>query len=158
MISGNPHILDFHHGVKTKTLPIWGFAAMVFLLTLSLNSSLWAEDFQDLQVVIKDYFEAEMSKNADQIWNLLAPSSTIKRFYPYENFLEMVRLNPVRLLGYELKFPPKIEENPDKENWPNVEKMASITIKQRLQAESGKESDQVSVFIFIFENGRWYKE
>jgi len=133
----------------------------ILTLVISLFSPwprfLWAGELDDLQAVIKDYFKAEMSRNADQVWNLLAPSSIFKRFYSYENYLELVRLNPLRVIDYELKFPPEITENQDKENLPNVDKIASVIVKVRLKGESGKESEHISVFVFLFENGRWYK-
>lgn len=124
---------------------------------LSWHILSWAGSQDDLQAVIKDYFEAEMSRNADKVWNLLAPSSIFKKFYSYENYLELCRSNPIRVLGYELKFPPEISENNDKENLPNVEKIGTVVIKVRLKGESGKESENISVFIFLFENGSWYK-
>ncbi|MFA6223045.1 MAG: hypothetical protein WC647_12100 [Desulfomonilaceae bacterium] len=124
---------------------------------LSLHILSWAGSQDDLQAVIKDYFEAEMSRNADKVWNLLAPSSIFKKFYSYENYLELCRSNPIRVLGYELKFPPEISENNDKGNLPNVEKIGTVVIKVRLKGDSGKESENISVFIFLFENGSWYK-
>ena len=124
---------------------------------LSWSILSWAGSQDDLQAVIKDYFEAEMSRNADKVWNLLAPSSIFKKFYSYENYLELCRSNPIRVLGYELKFPPEISENNDKGNLPNVEKIGTVVIKVRLKGDSGKESENISVFIFLFENGSWYK-
>lgn len=139
----------------------------VLLKTLILASALgvivggaqfsWADEAEDLQAVIKTYFEAEMTRNADQVWNLLAPSSIFKKSYSYENYLELIRLNPIRVTSYELKFPPEIKENQDKENLPNVEKIASVVIQVRLLGEGGKETENISVFVFLFENGRWFK-
>ncbi|MCX5874268.1 MAG: hypothetical protein NTY51_13700 [Deltaproteobacteria bacterium] len=117
----------------------------------------WAGESEDLQVVIKNYFEAEITRNEDQVWNLLAPSSIFKKSYSYENYLELVRLNPIRVTSYELKFPPEIKENQDKENLPNVEKIASVVVQVRLLGEGGKETENISVFVFLFENGRWFK-
>jgi hypothetical protein len=142
---------------KARAFKILGVSAVFVSLFLNWQSFLWAGEPEDLQAVIKDYFQAEMSRNSDRIWNLLAPSSIIKRFYSYENYLESARLNPVRIIGYELKFPPEIIENQDRQNLPNVSKVASVVVKERLQDESGKESEKIVVLIFLLENGHWYK-
>jgi hypothetical protein len=112
---------------------------------------------EDLQAAVKSYFEAEMSRNADAVWNLLAPSSIFRKFYSYEDYLELSRLNPIRVIDYELKFQPEITENQDKEKLPNVEKISSVVVRVRIKGENGKESEHISVFVFLFENGRWYK-
>jgi hypothetical protein len=143
--------------MKTETLRIFTFAAVIILLLFPLQISLCAGESEDLQAVIKDYFEAEMSRNSNRTWNLLAPSSIVKRFYSYENYLESARLNPVRIVGYELKFSPEVMENQDRKDLPNVDKIASVVVRERIQDESGKESEQIVVLIFLLENGRWYK-
>ena len=121
------------------------------------TATTWGSDSEDLQVAVKSYFEAEMTRNADAVWNLLAPSSIFRRFYSYEDYLELSRLNPIKVIDYELKFQPEISENQDRENLPNVERLASVVVRVRIQGENGKESEHISVFVFLFENGRWYK-
>jgi hypothetical protein len=144
--------------VKHRLLIISVILKLVIIPSfLSWQTLSWASPQDDLQAVIKDYFEAEMSRNGDKVWNLLAPSSIFKKFYSYENYLELCRLNPIRVLGYELTFPPEISENNDRENLPNVDKIATVVVKVRLKGDSGKESENISVFIFLFENGSWYK-
>jgi hypothetical protein len=138
----------------------WLTSLAIFLLSVCLIYSAppaWGSESEDLQAVVKSYFEAEMTRNADAVWNLLAPSSVFRRFYSYEDYLELSRLNPIRVLEYELKFQPEISENQDRENLPNVEKLASVVVKVRIKGDNGKESEHISVFVFLFENGRWYK-
>ena len=65
----------------------------------------------------KRLFRSQMSRNSDRIWNLLAPSSIVKRFYSFENYLESARLNPVRIVGYQLKFSPEVMENQDRKRF-----------------------------------------
>ncbi len=97
--------------------------AILLLSVCSIYSAppAWGSESEDLQAAVKNYFEAEMTRNADAVWNLLAPSSVFRRFYSYEDYLELSRLNPIRVLEYELKFQPEISENQDRENLPNVE-------------------------------------
>ncbi len=142
---------------KARTSKILGVTAVILSFFLNWQSFLWAGESEDLQAVIKDYFEAEMSRNSDRTWNLLAPSSIVKRFYSYENYLESARLNPAKIVGYELKFAPEIMENQDRKDLPDVDKIASVIVKERIQDESGKESEQIVVLIFLLENGHWYK-
>ena len=142
---------------KNRTFKICLGVVLTISFCIGWYPIVWAVDHEDLQTVIKDYLEAERSKNFDRMWDLLAPSSVIKRFYPYENYLAMMRLNPVRLISYELQFSPVVFENQDGQNLPNVEKIASVVVKEQLEKESGKEVNELDVLIFVFENGRWYK-
>ncbi|MFH0957930.1 MAG: hypothetical protein V1897_04425 [Pseudomonadota bacterium] len=141
-------------------ITIWRINVAICLLAVICVFDItptWGSESEDLQIAIKSYFEAEMSRNADAVWNLLAPSSVFRRFYSYEDYLELSRLNPIRVIDYELKFQPEISENEDKENLPSVEKIASVVVRVRIKGENGKESEHISVFVFLFENGRWYK-
>ena len=140
--------------------PIWRLVCAISLIILFCvheTPRTWGSDSDELQAAIKKYFEAEITRNADAVWNLLAPSSTFRRFYSYEDFLELIRLNPIRVIEYELKFQPEISENEDKTNLPNVEKIASVVVRVRIKGDNGKESEHISVFVFLFENGSWYK-
>ncbi|MGC8660061.1 MAG: hypothetical protein ACP5U1_13410 [Desulfomonilaceae bacterium] len=130
---------------------------IIWFCVISLLPMTWAEDHEELQTIINAYFEAKKSKNYDMIWNLLAPSSVIKRFYTYEGYLAMMNSDPVRLVSYEIQFNPAISDNQDRKNLPNVEKIASVVVKERLEKESGQIVDRIDVIIFVLENSRWYK-
>ncbi len=104
-----------------------------------------------------EYFEAERSGDCEAVWKALAPSSVFKRDYSYENYLEILSKNELKVQEYVIEGVSEIFDNNDRKALPEVEKLATVKVKVKLRSKSGKETEHNNIFMFLKENGKWYK-
>jgi len=117
----------------------------------------FAGEQDDVIEAVRRYFQAEKEGNLRAVWDLLAPSSEFKKAFSYAFYEEMARRNPGVLKDYKIEGIPDVQENHDKKKWPDVEKIANVTVTVSLVVDGQKEQTQVRIFTFLKESGRWFK-
>lgn len=105
----------------------------------------------------KSYFDAELSGDPKAVWAALAPSSVFKRQYSFDDYLEIQSKNEIAVKNYEVVEVLEIMENNDLIVLPGVDKLAAVKVHVKLGAKNGKESEHDNIFVFLKENGKWFK-
>ncbi|MEW6533261.1 MAG: hypothetical protein AB1473_20690 [Thermodesulfobacteriota bacterium] len=132
-------------------------AMLVLLVAGTIANPAQADDKADLISAVKAYFDAEMSGDLLQVWNLIAPSSVFKRTYTYPMYQEMVRGNATQVKRYVIEEVMEVVDRPDPENMPNVEKLGVVRVLVLLAGEGAPDAERRSVLTFLKEGGKWYK-
>lgn len=105
----------------------------------------------------RSYFEAELSRDAKMVWMALAPSSVFKRQYSHDDYLEMYSKSDLSVKEYSVLEVIEIINNNDRKALPDVEKLAAVKVRVKLTSKDGKDSEHNNIFIFLKENGKWFK-
>jgi hypothetical protein len=148
--------------IRIKLLLPFGWTAvaaamLVLLVAATIPNQVWADDKADLISAVKAYFDAEMTGDLLQVWNLIAPSSVFKKSYTYPMYLEMVRGNATQVKRYVIEEVMEVVDRPDPENMPNVEKLGVVRVLVLLAGDGALEVERRSVLTFLKEGGKWYK-
>lgn len=111
-----------------------------------------------IEKAVKDYFQAEMSRNYRQVYAYLAPSSDYRKTHSYEEFLKDVENSPVRIQTYRIVDIYRLRDNNNKENYPAVEKFVQVELDVDIKySDTGEKSAYNYCFTFLKEKGVWYK-
>jgi hypothetical protein len=104
---------------------------------------------------VDEYNKAEMARDRDKIWEMIAPSSLFKQKHSYEDFCRIFDESRIRLKKYVI-YDGIVVVNGDKKNYPTIEKIGYVKID--LTFKEG-EAEWTTTFILTFfkENGKWYK-
>jgi len=103
------------------------------------------------------YFNAEMKKDSQQVYALLAPSSDYKRSHSYEAFLKDITDNPPLLINeYKIVRIDHLRNNNNRKDYPGVDKFVQVEVEV-IFTHAGPNSIYNYSFTFLKENGKWYK-
>jgi hypothetical protein len=141
---------------------------IILLLTALIISgfALWdvprnkVEMFLEREAIEKaaqTYLKAEMEKNIQQVYALIAPSSNYKQTHSYEEFLKDIAGNPpLSINEYKIIRIYRLRDNDNKKNYPGVDKFVQVEVEVTF-AQAGPNSIYNYSFTFLKEKGNWYK-
>ena len=111
-----------------------------------------------IEKTLHDYFAAEMSRDLDKVYSLLAPSSVYRRSHTYDQFMDDMKSNSVRIVKYNVVDIYGLRPNHDPSAYPKVERFVQVEVDVDVGfADTGTTSSCNYCFTFIKEGGRWYK-
>jgi hypothetical protein len=103
------------------------------------------------------YLQAEMKKDNQQVYDLLAPSSDYKRTHSYEDYLKDIAENPpVSINDYKIMRIYRLRDNDNVQKYPDVDKFVQVEVEFTF-AQTGPNSIYNYCFTFLKEKGKWYK-
>ena len=104
------------------------------------------------------YLEAEVQRNFKSVYESLAPSSEYRATHPYEAYLAEAQSSPVRIVSYRILHVFQITNNPDKEKYPKIDRLAQVEVDAVIRYEDTQKESMVNyAFPFVKEGGKWYK-
>lgn len=145
---------------KTSVSSLREFLTAFAFILLALTICFASEKDIEKSEVIKEavsYFEAEVSGDSEAVWRSLAPSSVFKRDYSYDQYLELQAGSNLKVTEYKVLEVVEIMRNNDPTALPGVEKLAAVKVWVRLKSKDGRESEHNNIFMFLKENGKWFK-
>lgn len=111
-----------------------------------------------IEKAAREYMEAEMARDREKVYALLAPSSIYRSSHTYEDFLEEASTSAVVIQSYRIKDIYRLRPNHDPETYPHVERFVQVEVDVDVGfADTGQKSTCNYCFTFIKEGGRWYK-
>jgi hypothetical protein len=103
------------------------------------------------------YLKAEMKKDSQQVYALLAPSSDYKQTHSYEDFLKDIAENPpLSINEYKIIRIYRLRDNDNRKNYPGVDKFVQVEVEVTF-THAGPNSIYNYSFTFLKEKGKWYK-
>lgn len=112
-----------------------------------------------IERAVREYFDAEIERDLEKVYECLAPSSTYRSTHTYEEYKEEMDSSPVRIHKYSIIEIHDLTINSDKEKYPSVEKFVRVEVEITFFYTDTEDSLNVDFdFMFIKENGRWYKD
>jgi len=103
------------------------------------------------------YLKAEMGKNSQQVYALLAPSSDYKQTHSYEEFVkDIAGYPPTAITTYKIIRIYRLRDNDNRQKYPGVEKFVQVEVEVTFK-HSGPNSIYNYSFTFLKEKGKWYK-
>jgi hypothetical protein len=106
----------------------------------------------------RSYLEAEVRRDFDAVWALLAPSSVYCETHDYRAYREEAERSPVRIERFDIVRVVGIRPNQDPARFPKVERFADVEVDLVLYfTDTGTRTEVNHRFTFIREGGRWYK-
>ncbi len=116
---------------------------------------LWEKD--TIENTAHAYLNAEMKKNSQLVYALLAPSSDYKKTHSYENYLNDLKENPpLSMNEYKIVRIYNLRSNDNKENYPEVDKFVQVEVEITF-SNAGPNNIFNYSFTFLKEKGNWYK-
>jgi hypothetical protein len=103
------------------------------------------------------YLKAEMEKNPQQVYALLAPSSDYKQTHTYEEFIkDIAGYPPMAINTYKIIRIYRLRDNDNRQNYPGVDKFVQVEVEVTFK-HTGQNSIFNYGFTFLKEKGNWYK-
>lgn len=103
------------------------------------------------------YLKAEMEKNPQQVYALLAPSSDYKQTHSYEEFIKDIAGYPhIAISTYKIIRIYRLRDNDNRQNYPGVDKFVQVEVEVTFK-HTGQNSIFNYSFTFLKEKGNWYK-
>lgn len=115
-------------------------------------------ELDDIEQAVKHYFACEMSRDFEQLYKCLAPSSIYRQTHTYEEFLADVKNSPVRILEYKIVDIYDLRVNHDREAFPGVDKFVQTEVEVILYyTDTDRSFTFNQCFTFLKEGGSWLK-
>jgi hypothetical protein len=150
-----------------KTFPRHTWIVILFLAVvlgglLSLDSVrnrvLLYLERDSIEQAVQHYFACEMSRDYEQLYQCLAPSSIYRQSHTYEEFLADVQYSPVRIQEYRIVDIYNLKANHDRKAFPLVDKFVQTEVEVILYyADTGRSVTFNQCFTFLKEEGNWLK-
>lgn len=118
-------------------------------------SLLWEKD--TIEKTALAYLNAEMKKDSQLVYALLAPSSDYKKTHSYEAYLKDIAENPPPAINRcNIIRIYRLRDNDNKQTYPDVDKFVQVEVEV-VFANSGLNNIFNYSFTFLKEQGKWYK-
>lgn len=103
------------------------------------------------------YLNAEMKKDTETVYVLLAPSSDYRRTHSYPEYLKEITENPPLLIKeYKIIRIYRLRGNDNRKLYPDVDKLVQVEVEMTF-AQTGPNTIYNYCFTFLKEKGTWYK-
>ena len=111
-----------------------------------------------IEKAVERYFAAEISRNHENVYGCIAPSSIYRSTHTYGEYLEQAQGSVVRIKNYHILNIHNLRGNHDKGKYPEIEKFVRVEVDITLLNNDSNETMEVNQdFTFIKEGGTWYK-
>lgn len=105
-----------------------------------------------------EYFDAEIRCDLKAVYYSIAPSSVFRTRYSFQNYVDMYSRGGPRVKSYRIDDIGGITPQLDEEAHPKIEMIADVTVfLEVFDPKTGKTHERTTIFVFVKENGIWYK-
>lgn len=106
----------------------------------------------------REFLDAEVRRDYPAIYACFASSSPYARLHNYEEYLAQAKASADNVSDYRIVAVSYIQKNEDRKKYPSVEKVAQVEVEVTFQNNKTKSYSDANIgFIFLKEQGRWYK-
>lgn len=117
-----------------------------------------ADEGRVVERAARAYLEAEVRRDFDAVWAILAPSSVYCETHDFQAYRAEADRSPVRIERFKILRVADIRPNHDPRRFPKVERFADVEVDLvLLDTDTGTRTEINYRFTFIREGGRWYK-
>lgn len=142
-----------------------GIVGVGLIFVLWSSPGVWAGDFkpaptdrQEVEKAARRYLEGEVRRDLPGVFNSLYPHSDYRKAKDYQAYVTEAQSSPVRIQSYEILRIVVHDENPDKNQFPNLEGFARVEVDLIIEFVDKRQKSFVNFdFPFVKEGGIWYK-
>jgi type II secretory pathway pseudopilin PulG len=132
--------------------------AAIFIAKSWIGASIQEREEQAVLNAAREFLDAEVRRDYPAVYACFASSSPYARLHDYERYLAQAKASADNVSDYRIVAVSYIQKNEDQKKYPLVEKIAQVEVEVTFQNNRTKSYSDVNIgFIFLKEQGRWYK-
>ena len=129
-----------------------------FVYKVWFSASIQEREEQAVLKAAREFLDAEVRRDYPAVYACFASSSPYARLHNYEEYLAQAKASADNVSDYRIVAVSYIQNNEDRKKYPSVEKVAQVEVEVTFQNNKTKSYSDANIgFIFLKEQGRWYK-